>query len=76
MRVNFTPEQEAQLSQIATYSGKPDATELMHEMGLQLIESEAKFLDAVQEGIDAADRGELIDESDMDAIVEKMLRSA
>jgi predicted transcriptional regulator len=48
----------------------------MREMALQLIESEARFLEAVQEGIEAADRGEFIEESEMDAIVEKLLRGA
>jgi predicted transcriptional regulator len=76
MQVNFTPEQEAQLSQIAKRSGKLDATELMREMALELIESDARFLEAVQVGIEAADRGELISESEMDAVVEKILRCA
>jgi predicted transcriptional regulator len=47
----------------------------MREIALQLIESEARFL-AVQVGIEAADRGEFIEESEMDSIVEKLLRGA
>jgi hypothetical protein len=53
MEVYLTPEQETQLSQIATYAGT----------------------DAVRESIAQADRGEFIEEEEMDARLEQMLRS-
>jgi predicted transcriptional regulator len=73
MEVHFTPEQETQLSQIATYAGT-DAERLVKDAALRLLEEEARFRAAVREGIAQADRGEFIEE-EMDARLEQMLRS-
>ena len=56
MEIDFTPEQEAQLSE-----------RLLHE--------DARFRAAGQEGLAQADRGEFIEEEEMDARLEQMLRS-
>ena len=40
-----------------------------------MLEEAARFRPAVREGIAQADRGELIDEEEMDARFEQMLRS-
>jgi len=74
IQVHFTPEQEAQLAQLATKSGT-DAEHLVKDAALRLIEEDACFRAAVREGIDQADRGEFIDEAEMDARLERMLRS-
>jgi predicted transcriptional regulator len=66
MEVHFTPEQETQLSQIAAHAGT-DA--------LRLLQEDARYLAAVREGIAQADRGEFIEEEEMDARLEQMLRS-
>ncbi len=74
MEVHFTPEQEAQLAHIATRSGT-DPEHLVKDAALRLLQDEAHFRAAVQEGIAQADRGEFIEEEEMDARFEEMLRS-
>jgi predicted transcriptional regulator len=73
MEVDFTPKQEAQLSHIATYAGT-DPVRLVKDAALRLLE-DARFRAAVREGIEQADRGEFIEEAEMDARFEQMLRS-
>jgi predicted transcriptional regulator len=74
MEVHFTPEQETQLSQIATRAGI-DPEQLVKGAALRLLEEEARFRAAVRDGISQADRGEFIEEEEMDARLEQMLRS-
>ncbi len=74
MEVHFTPEQEAQLAQIANSAGT-DAQRLVKEAALRLLEVDVRFRAAVREGIAEADRGEFIEEQEMDARLEQMLRS-
>ena len=71
---NLPPEQEAQLSQIATKAGT-DAERLVKDAALRLLQEDARFRAAVREGIAQADRGEFIEEEEMDARLEQMLRS-
>jgi|ERR1035438_2265042 predicted transcriptional regulator len=70
MEVDFTPEQIAQLSQIASYCGK-DVTELVKEAALRVAEEDRLFLEAVEQGIEEADRGELIDHAEVVARFER-----
>jgi predicted transcriptional regulator len=74
MEVHFTPEQEARLPQIAAGSGT-DSECLVKDAALRLLEEDARFREAVREGIAQADRGEFLEEADMDARLEQMLRS-
>jgi predicted transcriptional regulator len=74
MEVHFTPEQEAQLSQIASKSGT-DAERLVKEAALRLLQEDTGFRAAVREGVAQADCGVLMDEAEMDARLEQMLRS-
>jgi predicted transcriptional regulator len=74
MEVHFTPEEEARLSQIAARSGT-DPECLVKDAALRLLEEDARFREAVREGIAQADRGEFIEEAEMDARLEQMLRS-
>ena len=74
MEVNFTPEQEAQLSELALHAGK-DAEQLVKDAALRLVEEDARFRAAVRKGIEQADRGEFIEEAEMDARIEQMFRS-
>ena len=74
MEIHFTPEQEAQLAQIATQAGT-DAERLVKEAALRLLEEDARFRAAVREGISQADRGQFIEQEEMDARLEQMLRS-
>jgi predicted transcriptional regulator len=74
MELDFTPEQEAQLAQIASKEGT-DAERLVKAAALRLLEEDARFRAAVREGIAQADRGEFLEEKEMDARLEQMLRS-
>ena len=75
MELHFTQEQEAQLAQIAHRDGKTGAGELLKDAALRLLEEEARFRAAVLEGKAYADRDEFIEEEEMDARFEQMLRS-
>ena len=74
MELHFTPEQEAQLAQIATQEGT-DAERLVKDAALRLLEEDARFRSAVREGIAQADWGVFIEQAAMDARLEQMLRS-
>jgi predicted transcriptional regulator len=74
VELHFTPEQEAQLAQIAIQEGT-NAERLVKEAALRLLEEDARFRAAVREGIAQADRGQFIEQEEMDARLEQMLRS-
>jgi len=74
MEIHLTVEQEAQLAQIATQKGT-DAERLVRDAAVRLLEEDARFRAAVREGIAQADRGEFIEEAEMNARLEQMLRS-
>ena len=74
MEIHFTAEQEAQLAQIATQKGT-DTERLVRDAAVRLLEEDARFRAAVREGIAQADRGQFIEEAEMDARLEQMLRS-
>jgi predicted transcriptional regulator len=74
MEVQFTPEQEARLSKIAAQEGQaPEA--LVKDAALRLLEDDARFRAGVRKGIEQADRGEFVEEEEMDARVKRMLQS-
>ena len=74
MEVHFTPEQEAQLSEIASQAGT-DAERLVKEAALRLLERDARFRAAVRKGMEQADRGEFIADDEMEARIDRMLQS-
>ena len=74
MEVHLTPEQEAQLAGIASKQGT-DAEHLVKDAAVRLLDENGRFRDAVREGLAQADRSELIEEAEMDARLEQMLRS-
>ena len=73
MEIHFTPEQEAQLAQIATQE-RTDVERLVRDAAVRLLEEDARFRAAVREGIAQAERGEFIEEEEMNARLEQMLR--
>lgn len=73
MEVRFTPEEEARLARIALQSGT-NVEHLVKDAALRLIDEEARFLAAVEKGIAAAERGEFIEEDEMDARIERMFK--
>lgn len=74
MEVQLTPEQEEQLARMATQAGT-DTAQLMKGAVLRLLEEDSRFRAAVREGMAQADRGHFIEEDEMDARFEEMLRS-
>jgi predicted transcriptional regulator len=72
MEVQFTPEQEARLVQIASIEGKAPAL-LVQDAALRLIEDDARFRTAVRKGIDQAEKGQFIEQDEMDARVARLL---
>jgi len=73
MEVHFTPELQAQLSLIAGKAGTaPD--DLVVKIVARHLDEESRFLAAVEKGLAAAERGEFVDEDEMDARVEAMFR--
>jgi predicted transcriptional regulator len=74
MEVHFTPEQELQLSEIASQAGT-DAEELVKKAALRLLERDARFRASVRRGIEQADRGEFVDEREMKARIDRMIQA-
>jgi predicted transcriptional regulator len=74
MEVQLTPEQEARLAQIASFAGV-GPERLVADALLQLIDDDVQFREAVRKGIEQANRGELIDETEMDARFTRTLRA-
>jgi predicted transcriptional regulator len=71
MEVHFSPEQQAKLAQIATKTGTAPER-LVVNVVARYLDEEARFLAAVEKGIAAAERGEFIEEEEMDARVKAM----
>jgi predicted transcriptional regulator len=74
MTVQLTAEQEARLSDIAAQAGRTVEDVAREAVDLYLAE-DAHFRAAVQEGLDAADRGEFVPSSEVWERVERELRS-
>ena len=64
MEVHFTPDIETRLQQVALANGK-DAEQLVKDTVARMLESQARFVAGVEQGIAAAERGELIDHEDV-----------
>ena len=71
--MSFSPEQQARLIEIATKAGI-DPERLVAKVVARYIDEEARFLAAVENGIAAAERGEFIEEEEMDARLEGMFK--
>jgi predicted transcriptional regulator len=73
MEVPLQPEKEAQLAQIATQRGlKTD--ELAREVLTRYLEDDTRFIEAVNIGLAAADRGEFVEHSEVGAKLKQILR--
>jgi predicted transcriptional regulator len=73
MEVHFTPEQEARLAQMATKAGT-DPERLVKDVLVRYLNDEARFLAAVEKGVAAAERGEFIEEEEIDARIERKFK--
>jgi predicted transcriptional regulator len=72
MEVHFTPEQQAQLSKLATQEGV-DTEKLVQDAALRLLEDDKQFRASVREGLAQADRGEFVEEHEMNQRMKKLL---
>ncbi len=70
MELHLTSEQEARLNQIASNVGT-DPERLVKEVLVRYLDDEARFLTAVERGIEAAARGDFIEEDEMDARIDR-----
>jgi predicted transcriptional regulator len=73
MEVHLPQIQEAQLNELAAKTGR-GTDELVQEAVARLLAGSEWFRQQVQIGIDQIERGEFIEEEEMDARVERMLR--
>jgi len=74
MEVQFTPEQEARILQLANYNGTP-AEQLVRQAALRLVEEDEHFQADIRAAIEEADRGLLIDHEEVKARIERSLHS-
>ena len=74
MEVHFTPEQQAQIAQVGTKAGTVPER-LVTNVVVRYLAEEARFLAAVEKGLVAAERGEFIEEEEMDARLEAMFKA-
>jgi predicted transcriptional regulator len=74
MEVNFTPHTEAQLKEFAARKGK-DAAQVVEETVSGMLERQARFMEGVQRGIAAADRGDLMDHEEVVSRIDRLIES-
>ena len=72
MEVHLLHEQESQLAELASKTGR-GTDDLVREAVTQMLAHNEWFKQQVQVGIDQIARGEFIEEDEMDARVERML---
>ncbi len=72
MEVHFTPEQEAQLSEIARHAGT-DTERVVKEAALRLLQEDEHFRTSVRKGLEQANRGQLVEEREMEERIDRML---
>jgi predicted transcriptional regulator len=73
MEVRLQPEKEAQLAEIAAQRGlKTD--ELAQQVLSRYLEDDTRFIDAVNLGLAAAERGEFVEHDEVGAKIKQILR--
>jgi predicted transcriptional regulator len=74
MEVHFAPNTEALLKQFADSKGKA-AAQVVEETVARMLERQAQFIEGVNQGIAAADRGDLIDHDEVVTRIERLFQS-
>ena len=74
MEVHFSPDKEARLQQVATRTGK-DLARLVEEAVDRLLEYDAHFIEAVEEGRASARSGDLLEHDEVVGRIEQILRA-
>ncbi|MGB7942945.1 MAG: hypothetical protein WCF42_06475 [Terriglobales bacterium] len=70
MEVNIGPDLQAKLARLAAERGR-DAQALVREAIEKLVDYDEWFLREVEEGLAAADRGELVDHEDVGKMIDR-----
>ena len=73
MVVHLTPEQEAELSKLAGRTGR-NAEELAQAVIGYYLDHEARFVEAVQRGLDSLERGEYVTHEEVGARIDRLFR--
>jgi predicted transcriptional regulator len=73
MEVRLQPEKEAQLAKIAAQRGLKTA-ELAQQVLSRYLEDDTRFIEAVNLGLAAADRGEFVEHDEVAAKIQQILR--
>lgn len=74
MEVQLTPEQEAELSKLATRKGR-NANQLAQEVIGFYLEHEARFIEVVKRGLESLDRGEYVSHEEVGARIDRLFPS-
>ena len=74
MELHFSAEIEARIRQFASRTGK-DTAQVVEEAIDRMLEYDARFLEAVEEGRAAARRGDLLEHDEVGERIEQMFRS-
>ena len=74
MEVHFSPETEIKLTQAAAQSGRA-AEEYVRDLVERFLNDDIEFREAVRKGFTSLDRGDFIDEEEMNRRVGRLLRS-
>jgi predicted transcriptional regulator len=73
MEVNFTPEQESRLHQVASRTGK-EPRQVVEEGINRMLDYDERFLAAVEEGRASARRGDMLEHDEVVERIERMFR--
>jgi predicted transcriptional regulator len=74
MELHFSAEKEARIHQFASRTGK-DTAQVVEEAVDRMLEYDARFVEAVEEGRAAARRGDLLEHDEVVERIEQMFRS-
>jgi len=74
MEVHLSPDKEARLQQVATRTGKNTA-QVVEEAVDRMLEYDARFIQAVEEGRASARHGDLLEHDDVVERIDQMFRS-
>jgi predicted transcriptional regulator len=73
MEVHFAPDIEARLREFAARRGK-DAAQVVEETVSNMLQRQARFVQGVERGIAAAERGDLIDHEEVVSRIDRLFR--
>lgn len=73
MEVPLSPEQESELSLLASRQGRDPNTLAQEVLGLYL-RQEARFVEAVKRGIAAAERGDFVEHDQVLARIDRLMQ--